>query len=171
MSIQHVFFSTSTYFDLVWVNVLLDLTKNAGKSWYFLYLSFSILLLKFLTLPLTVLICLRKFPTSSDFIWRKWNFILHSKFNRLNSLKDFRIGKIIVIWLDYIMYQGMGLAFNQEHQALYVTRCWCHWLLNSSIMALAKCALHSSQNHWLGMSFFYDILRLVLGSFIKIEWC
>ena len=71
MSIQHVFFSTSTYFDLVWLNFLLDLTKNVGKSWDFLYLSFSILLLKFLTLPLTVPVCLRKFPTSSDFIWRK----------------------------------------------------------------------------------------------------
>ena len=98
MSIQHFFFSTSTYFDLVWHSFLLDLTKNAGKSWHFLYLSFCILLLKFLTLPLTVPVCLRKFPTWSDFIWRKYNFILHSKFNRLNSLKDFRIGKITVVW-------------------------------------------------------------------------
>ena len=95
MSIQHVFFSTSTYYDLVWLSFLLDLTKNAGKSWHFFYLSFSILLLKFLTLPLTVLVCLRKFPTSSDFIWRKYNFILHSKFNRLNSLKEFQD------WQDY----------------------------------------------------------------------
>jgi hypothetical protein len=59
-------------------------------------------------------------PRSSDFIWRKKNFISHSKFSRLKSFQVFRIGRIATFSLDSITYEGMRLAFNQEHQALYV---------------------------------------------------
>jgi hypothetical protein len=45
--------------------------RGPNKITLKLYLSFSILLLKFLTLPLIVPGCLRVVPTSSDFIWRK----------------------------------------------------------------------------------------------------
>ena len=40
--------------------------------------------------------------------------------------------------LDSIMYEGMELTFNQENQALYVPRCWWHWLLNSLFMTPVK---------------------------------
>jgi hypothetical protein len=65
------------------------------------------LLLKFLTLPLIVSGCLRVVPTSSDFIWRKENFISHSKFSRLISFQDFRIDGIATFSLDSITYEGM----------------------------------------------------------------
>jgi hypothetical protein len=54
-------------------------------------------------------------PILSDLIWRKWNFICHSKFHRLNIFQDLSIGRIAAFSLDSIMYEGMGLAFNQEH--------------------------------------------------------
>ena len=48
---------------------------------------------------------------------QKVEFRSYSKFNKLNSFQDFRIA---MFPLDSIMYEGMGLAFNQEHQPLYV---------------------------------------------------
>jgi hypothetical protein len=85
---------------------------------------FIIILLKILTLPLIVSGCLRVVTTSLDFIWRKYNFRSHSKLSRLNGFRDFKIGRIATFPLDSIMYEGMELAFNQDHQALYVPRCW-----------------------------------------------
>jgi hypothetical protein len=49
-----------------------------------------------------------------------WWLRSHSKFNRLNSFQDFKIGRIAMFPLDSIMYEGMELTFNQENQALYV---------------------------------------------------
>jgi hypothetical protein len=63
-------------------------------------------------------------PTSLEFIWIKYNFRSHSKFNRLNNFQDFKISKIVMFPLDSIMYEGMELTFNQENQALYVPRRW-----------------------------------------------
>ena len=37
----------------------------------------------------------------------------------LSVFQDFRIGGIAMFPLDFIMYQGMELVFNQENQALY----------------------------------------------------
>jgi len=48
--------------------------------------------------------------------------------------------------LDSLMYEGKELGFNQEYQALYVPRCWWHWLLNSSVMTLVKLYLSLKQN-------------------------
>jgi hypothetical protein len=56
----------------------------------------------------------------------KVEFRSHSKFSRLNSVQDFKIGKIAMFPLDSIMYESMELTFNQENQALYVPRCWWH---------------------------------------------
>lgn len=67
------------------------------------------------TLRLIVSGCLRVIPTSLDFIWRKYNLLSHLKFN---SFHDFMIGTIAMFSLDTILYKGMGLAFNQENQAL-----------------------------------------------------
>jgi hypothetical protein len=39
------------------------------------------------------------------------------------DLTVYRIGRIATFPLDSIMYAGMELAFNQEHQTLYVPRC------------------------------------------------
>jgi hypothetical protein len=43
----------------------------------------------------------------------------HSKFSRLNGFQGFKIDNIATFPLDSIMYEGMELAFSQEHQALY----------------------------------------------------
>ena len=103
---------------------------------------------------------------SSDFICKKENFRSHSKFSRLNSFQDFRIAKFSP---DSIMNDGMELAFNQADQPLYVSWCWRCWLLNSSDMTLIKIYSSLKQNHLLSMkSFFYLILTIGLGSFIKI---
>jgi hypothetical protein len=50
----------------------------------------------------------------------KVEFHTHSKFNRLKSFQDFKIGRIATFSFDSITYEGMGLAFNQENQALCV---------------------------------------------------
>ena len=38
----------------------------------------------------------------------------------LSVFQDFKIGGITMFPLDFIMYGGIELAFNQEHQSLYV---------------------------------------------------
>jgi hypothetical protein len=54
----------------------------------------------------------------------KVEFHIAFKVQRLKSFWDFRIGRIATFSLDSITYEGMGLTFNQEHQALYVPKCW-----------------------------------------------
>ena len=60
-------------------------------------------ILLYLSLMVIVSGCLRVVPTSLDFIWRKQNFRSHSKFSRLNSFQDFKIGRIAMFPLDSIM--------------------------------------------------------------------
>jgi hypothetical protein len=47
-------------------------------------------------------------------------FHIPFKISKLNSFQDFKIGRIATFSLDSVTYEGMELAFNQEHQALYV---------------------------------------------------
>jgi hypothetical protein len=54
----------------------------------------------------------------------KIEFHIPFKIQQTYSFQDFRIGRIATFSLDSITYEGMGLVFNQEHQALYVPRCW-----------------------------------------------
>lgn len=41
-------------------------------------------------------------------------------FSKLNSFQNCMIGQIAIFILDYIMYEGMELRFNQKHQVLYI---------------------------------------------------
>lgn len=76
------------------------------------------LLLQILTLLLIVSECSRMIPISSNFLWRKLKFISHSKFCRLYSFQYFSIGRIVVLLLDSIMYESMGLGISHYHQAM-----------------------------------------------------
>jgi hypothetical protein len=69
--------------------------------------------------------CFRMFESGSNLIgfhMEKVEFHIPFKF-RLYGFQDFRIRRIAKFSLDSIVYKGMGLAFNQEHQALYVPQC------------------------------------------------
>jgi len=47
----------------------------------------------------------------------KVEFHIPFKIQHINNVQDFGIGRIATFSLDSIMYKGMILTFNQEHQA------------------------------------------------------
>ena len=125
-----------------------------------------IILLKFLTLPLIVSVCLRVAPTSTEFICKSRILDPIQDSTDLTVFQDFRIATFP---LDFIMYEVNGLSFNQEQQHLCVDWClWC-WLLNSSIMTLIKMYPYVKQNHLLTMIFFPLILPYFNAWFRKFH--
>ena len=109
---------------------------------------------------------MRVVPTSLEFIFKKYNFRSHSKFNRLNSFQDFRIATFP---LYFIMYSVKGLSFNQTHQPLYVP--WCCWclLLNCFVVILTKMYPSPQAKSLIKHGIFFLILPYFNASFRKFQ--
>ena len=67
--------------------------------------------------------------------------------------------------LDSIMYEGMGLPFNQTHQPLYVSWCWWCWLFRLMLVA-SKLIFEESLVYRL----FVSVLRFRYGLHFVLFW-
>ena len=67
--------------------------------------------------------------------------------------------------LDSIMYEGMGLRFNQTHQPLYVSWFWWCWLFRLILVA-SKLVFEES----LVYSLFIDVLWFRYGLHSELFW-
>ena len=104
---------------------------------------------------------------------------LHCCFPNCNQIwkicsRNLRIEGIATFSLDTIMYEGMGLEFNKEHQALHVPQCQWRWLFielifiehtsrNPSWTKSSDCKMTRMNN---------QVKTLVLGPQISSgQWC